>query len=47
MNNEQVYDDDYEDMDDLALPDHIDWCNDRLDKLDFNELDNQLDQFFC
>ncbi len=34
------YDDDinYEDMDDLALPDHIEWNNDQPEEFSFNEL---------
>ncbi len=34
------YDDDinYEDMDDLALPDHIEWNNDQPDEFSLNEL---------
>ncbi len=34
------YDDDinYEDMDDLALPDHIEWNNDQLEEFSLNEL---------
>ncbi len=34
------YEDDinYEDMDDLALPDHIEWNNDQPDEFTLNEL---------
>jgi len=31
---------DYEDMDDLALPDHIEWNNHQPDDFNLNALDN-------
>jgi hypothetical protein len=35
----EIDDIDYEDMDDLALPDHIDWSEEHVDEFSMDALD--------